>query len=201
MKSTSDFIKETVYYELSHASHYAKLGNTWYYNFVMAELAEIVAHPLPSDPLNPYGSGASATNSPIIALGEAWGYHMGHFLADQRYGLSSAQADEQGIGYLNNNPVALLSSHLNLLEDFDPSRTGDPFRWIPKGLMYDLMDARNELGLHPVVDGVSNFTIAQLFSALQSNVTTLQQYRVTFQQQNAGNQTIPITNLFAQYGY
>lgn len=157
-------------------------------------------HPLPSNPLNPYGTGNTA-NSPIIALGEAWAYHMGHFLADQRYGLSSAQADEQGIGYTNNNPLGGFSSHLNLLEDFDPSRTGDPFRWIPKGLMYDLMDIRNEAGPHPVVDGVSNFTIAQLFSALQSNVTTLQQYRVIFQQQNTGNQTIPITNLFAQYGY
>ena len=150
--------------------------------------------------ISPYGLG-EATNSPIIALGIDWAYHMGHFLADQRYAHRSAQANEQGIGYLNNNSVALLSSHLNLLEDFDPSRTGDPFRWIPKGLMYDLMDARNELGPHPVVDGVSNFTVAQLFNALQSNVTTLQQYRVMLQQQNSGNQTIPITNLFAQYGY
>lgn len=199
---TSDFIKETEYHELSHASHYAQVGTGWYTNFVNAELHETLAH-LPDQQYSPYGTGNNTNTAPIIALGEAWGYHMGHFLADQRYGIGSSSkvVGQGGYPYNKNDPVVGLSSHLNLLEDFDPSRTGDPFHWIPKGLMYDLMDTRNEPGPHPVVDGVSNFTIAQLFNALQSNVTTLQQYRVTFQQQNTGNQTIPITNLFAQYGY
>jgi hypothetical protein len=137
---TSDFIKETVYHELCHASHYTQVGTNWYTNFVNAELAEIENHP--SGDLNPYGDGTTG-NSAIIALGEGWGYHMGHFLADQRYGLNSSQADEQHLGYTNNNPIAGLSSHLNLLEDFNPNRTNDFFHWIPKGLMYDLMDNRN----------------------------------------------------------
>ena len=196
---TSDYIKETEYHECSHASQYTYAGNNWYTNFVSAELAEQAAHPNTNDAFNPYGTG-NTSNSPIIALGEAWGYHAGHFLADQRYGVNnSSKVIEQGIEYNNNNPITGLSSHLNLLEDFNPGRTYDPFHWIPKGLMYDLMDTRNESV--PVVDGVSNFTIAQIFNALQADVTSLQQYRTRFEQQNPGNQTTQITNLFAQYGY
>ena len=194
---TSDFIKETVYHELSHASHYAKLGNTWYNNLVMAELAEIVAHPLPSDPLNPYGSGASATNSPIIALGEAWGYHMGHFLADQRYGTSaSSQIEQPGNTFFTGGGA---HPHIDVLEAFNPNLTSDPFNWIPKGLMEDLIDATNET--NPITDNVSGFTISQLFNALQSDVTTLQLYRARIISQNPSISTINITNLFGQYHY
>jgi len=129
---------------------------------------------------------------------------MGHFLADQRYAHRSAQANEQGIGYLNNNSVALLSSHLNLLEDFDPSRTGDPFRWIPKGLMYDLMDNRNDNNAVPrripLDDNVTGYTIQQIFNALQSDVTSLQQYRVRLLTQNTNNPT-GVTSIFTFYGY
>ncbi|MDQ6843531.1 MAG: hypothetical protein M3Z92_04130, partial [Bacteroidota bacterium] len=41
---TSDWLKETIYHEMSHASHYTKVGTGWYTQFVNAELAEIVAH-------------------------------------------------------------------------------------------------------------------------------------------------------------
>ncbi len=118
--------------------------------------------------MNPSGTG-NTSNSPIIALGEAWGYHMGHFLADQRYGLNnSSKVIEQGIEYNNNSPVIGLSSHLNLLEDYNPARTYDPFHWIPKGLMYDLMDTRNDFLFNPsaVHDEVSGFTLQQIFNAL-----------------------------------
>ena len=200
---TSDYIKGTLYHELCHASQYTQVGNGWYTNFVNAELNQIVAHPGKNDPFNPYGISTSP-DAPLIALGEAWGYHMGHFLADQRYGLSSAEADEQGIGYLNNNPVAGLSSHLNLLEDFDPSRTGDPFWWIPKGLMYDLMDARNDNSVaFPRVllnDIVSGYTVAQLFNALQSDVNTLQQYHTRLSNQNTNNPA-GVNIIFSFYGY
>ena len=198
---SSDFIKETVYHEMSHASHYTKVGTGWYTQFVNAELAETAAHP--SGALNPYGDGTTS-NAPIIALGEGWAYHMGHFLANQRYGLQSSDAAWQGTNFQNNNPINGLSSHLNLLENFDPNLVTDPFRWIPLGLMEDLIDLRNET--NPITDNVSStalgqFTIAQLFNALQSDVTTVPQYRIRFIQQNSGNQSTAITNLFGQYHY
>lgn len=85
---------------MSHASHYTKVGTGWYTQFVNAELAEIVSHP--SGPLNPDGDGTTS-NSPIIALGEGWAYHMGHFLANRTYGFSSDASIEQGISYDNND--------------------------------------------------------------------------------------------------
>lgn len=69
-------------HEISHASQYSKLGTTWYSQLINAELNQIYNYP--SCQYNPYGQGASPSYSPIIALGEAWGYHMEHFLTDQR---------------------------------------------------------------------------------------------------------------------
>ena len=100
----------------------------------------------------------------------------------------------------NNVPVNGWSSYLNALESFDPNYTPDPFHWIPKGLMEDMIDnTPNEI--RPIIDNVSGFTISQLFDALQSDVTSVPQYRARFIQQNPNNQTIEITNLFGQYHY
>ena len=52
-----------------------------------------------------------------------------------------------------------------------------------------------------VNDQVNGFTTQQMFNALQSDVTTLQQYRSRFIQQNPNNQTNAVTNLFGQYHY
>ena len=149
---TSDLIKGTEYHELSHVSHYAKLGTVWYSSFVGAEMAEIAAHP--SGSLSPYGS-FNTTNSPIIALGEAWGYHMGHFLADQRYGtLGSCQGEQTGgFSYC---PNGFNHPNIDVLEAFDPNLSTDPFRWIPKGLMEDLID--NTIENTPIIDNIGGFT-------------------------------------------
>jgi hypothetical protein len=87
-----------------------------------------------------------------------------------------------------------------VLENYDPNLTADFFRWIPKGLMEDLMD-NTPTETVPVIDNVNGFTIQQLFNALQSDVTTVPQYRSRFIQQNPGNQTNAVTNLFGQYHY
>ncbi|MEO9146180.1 MAG: hypothetical protein ABI237_11555 [Ginsengibacter sp.] len=62
--------------------------------------------------------------------------------------------------YSNGTPTPGLSSHLNLLENFSPYRTGDPFHWIPTGLFYDMFDTRNEQKATggPVDDSVSGYT-------------------------------------------
>jgi hypothetical protein len=201
---TSDFIKETEYHECSHASQYTYAGNNWYTDFVRAELNQIEQHAQPNDPLNPYGPSTSA-DAPMIALGEGWAYFIGHYLADQQYAMNSSDAVEQGITYTNNWPVNSLSSHLNLLEDFDPQRTNDPFFWIPQGLFYDLMDDRNDnlvpFPRVPLNDTVSGYSIGQLFNALQSDVTTLPSYRARLLSQNGNNQAAGVNTIFTFYGY
>ena len=57
--------------------------------------------------------------------------------------------------------------HIYVMEAFNPNLTADPFRWIPKGLMQDLMDVTNETNPPGVInDAVSGVTISQLFAAL-----------------------------------
>ena len=134
-----------------------------------------------------------------LLIREGWGYHMGHFLVDQRYATSANCQTEQIHTYC---PNGINHPHIDVLENFDPnlSTDDDPFRWIPKGLMQDLMD--NTPGeIFPVTDNVNGFTIQQLFNAMQSDVNSIQQYRGRLIQQNPGNQTNAITNLFGQYHY
>ncbi len=86
-----------------------------------------------------------------------------------------------------------------MLENFDPNLSSDVFKWITKGLMEDLIDNTNEI--RPIIDNVQGFTIQQIFSALQPDVTTVPAYRDRFIQQNPGNQNLQTTDLFAQYHY
>lgn len=198
---TSDRIKATVYHEASHASQYSKLGNGWYNNLVVAELSEMVKHL--NSAYSPYGKGDDS-EAPIIGLSEAWGYHMGHFLADKQYGGSSSCAGLQDVCY-DNNLISGLSSHLIALENFIPYLSSDPFKWIPKGLFYDLMDDRNDALAIPqyvnIDDQVTGYTIQQIFGAYQSDITTLQQYKARLLQQNNNNQSNQVLSLFQQYGY
>jgi len=123
-----------------------------------------------------------------------------YILTDQRYGVNAFCEMEQvgGTNYCRN-----LTNHpdIDVLENFTSGLPTDPFRWIPKGLMYDLMDNSIELTLTGVNDQVSGFTIAQIFAALQSDVTSVPACKARFIQQNPGNQTTQINSLFSSYNY
>lgn len=154
-----------------------------------------------SVPLNPYGDGHSS-NSPIIALGEAWAYHIGQYFTGLRYGNTSRCAGEQSICY-GNGEIPGLNSHQIALENFDPNLSTDHFKWIPKGLFYDLLDPANEtlLAGNPVNDYVSGYTNAQMFSTFQSNIYTLQDYRARLLQTVANTTSSQVTGLLTQYHY
>lgn len=111
-------------------------------------------------------------------------------------------------GGQQNNYCPDLTNHpdIDVLENYVPSYTPDPFHWIPKGIMEDLIDNTTEPPATGVNDQVSGFTIAQIFSALQSDVTTVQQYKARLILQNPNTPNNPnlstqITNLFASYNY
>ena len=192
----SDVLKETVYHELSHASHYSKLP-VWYAQFVAAELSEAISWN-GSIKYSPYGQGNNQY-SPIIALGEAWGYHMGHYLANLRYGPLASCTRENQYAYC---PNGISFPHIDVLENWNPNyNNGDFFRWIPKGLMEDMMDGGIEPQASGVVDNVSGFTIQELFNGLQSDVISPQNYRDRLIQQNLNNQSTQISQLFSQYNY
>jgi hypothetical protein len=194
--TTNDAMAELCFHEFTHAAHYAKVGNTQYGNFIQSSINEIIANF--NTAFSPYGQGNTG-NSPIIALYESWAFHMGHWLTNRKYGTLSGQFAEQGNFYWNNFPVNGLNSNLNLLEDFDPNRLIDPFRWIPQGLFNDMIDARNETT--PIIDNVLNCTNHQFFNALDADINSLQLFRVRFLLENPNAQTNDVTNLFAQYNY
>lgn len=87
-----------------------------------------------------------------------------------------------------------------MLENFNPNLS-DPFKWIPKGLMWDLMDNTAEPPKTSVNDQVFGFTTQQIFAALQSDVSSVSAYKSRLIQQNAGYQTTQVNALFTSYNY
>lgn len=194
---SSEYIKNAMYHELSHASHYAQVGNVWYTNFVNNVLAESAAN-IFNKTYSPYGNGSSGLSS-IIAVGETWGYHMGTFLANQKYNIENNFKGDFNVSVQDNGYVGY---DLDALENFIPSLSSDPFHWIPKGLMFDLMDNSTEPAQTFVNDFTNGFTIQQLFGGLQSDVTSISQYKDKLMQQNPSNPTSSQLNtLFSSYGY
>ena len=198
---TSGFLKETAYHELTHAGHYAGLGNGWYSNFVNSEIVAVVNSF--NSAASPYGNGSNILISPVIALGESWAYYMGHFLSDRMYGtLAECQQEQVGGGNFCNPPGGTNHPHIDVVENFDPNLATDPFRWIPQGLFLDLRDPANEIfPLRPVNDNVSGYTNQQMFAAFQSNINTLQDYRVRLLQTTTNPTSASVINLFNQYHY
>jgi hypothetical protein len=103
-------------------------------------------------------------------------------------------------------PIAFtgLNAHLNLLEDFSPNRPNDPFRWIPQGLYYDLVDNRNDNISFPrrvlLDDNVNGYTNQQFFNALDGSTPTIVEYRTRLLQQTSNNPN-GVTQIFNFYGY
>lgn len=116
--------------------------------------------------------------------------------------MTSSQSNEQGIGYVKDTPVNGLSSHLNLLENFNPNSATNHFKWIPTGLFYDLFDPANEINPpNPVTDLVSGYPNAQMISTFQPNIYTLQDYRARLLQTVSNPTSGKVTGVFAQYHY
>ncbi|GAB2653341.1 hypothetical protein GCM10027036_03290 [Flavihumibacter cheonanensis] len=197
---TNDKLTELCYHELTHAAHYKKAGTAWYNNFVQAEINQIIANFNQSDA--PYGP-KNTPDAPIIALGESWAYHTGHYLTNLKYGALSGSFFEQGEPYSNDSPISGLSSNLNLLENFNPTILRDPFNWIPQGLYYDLMDNRNDdQGDYvPLFDNVAGYTFQQLFNSLDSDVSSIQNYKIRLLNENGNNQATGVNTIFTFYGY
>ena len=203
----AEALSETMLHEQVHAAHYNKVGNAWWADFVNAELQEMATTNNP-----PYGNGNTA-NSPLIALGESWGFYMGHFLTNMKYGGGSVGWNAQGFFYGNgvirqdgvDVAITGLNAHLNLLEDFSPLRGVDPFRWIPRGLYYDLLDNRNDNLQTPVrvplVDDVLNYSNESFFNALDADIRSLPNYRTRLLSENGNSQAGGVNTIFNFYGF
>ncbi len=191
----SDRIYETTFHELSHAAHFSKAGSITYNLFVTSVINEVISNI--GNGFAPYGNGSNSYSA-IIALGEGWAFHYGHFLADLRYGSQASCQSEQigGSTWCSSRP------HLDVLENYDPNLPSDRFRWIPKGLMLDLIDTNNETRPPQFVnDNVSGYTNQQIFNALESDVRSIPAFKDRLLQQNGNNQQNGVNILVQEYGY
>lgn len=199
----SDRVKQLIFHELGHASHFNKVGQDWWNDLVYAESYEISRFEV-NGANSPYGIGDDGFLSDYISLSESWAEHIGQNITDRIYGLNSTAVFRQGNTYTN-NAIIPGSSHINYLEDFSPFRTFDPFHWIPDGLFYDLIDNRNDqVVANPRVlinDAVFGYTNQQFFNALESDVRSLPAFRQRLLQQNGNSQGTEVTQLFNAYGY
>lgn len=197
---STDQYCELVYHELSHAGHYAQVGNSWWINLGLDENNNSGA--------GSYGA-CCQTSSQKIAVAEGWAYHLGHYLADKKWGLECTTFPEQGTNISNFENTLLFSngngysSQHNFLEDYYPQRdiSLDPNRWLPKGLFNDMIDNGIEPTSTFVSDNVSGFTNQQFFQALQNDVNSIPDYKAKFLQQNNYSQQTQINELFSQYGF
>ena len=159
----------------------------------------------------PYGPGNQGAISDIIATGESWAYHMGHFMTELKYGVNSIPMFNQDFEYRNGdirqggNVVAItgLNVNLNLLEDFSPTRLNDPDAWIPQGLYHDLIDNRNDNIQTPVRnaldDQVTGYTNQQFFNALDPDIRSLPNFRLRLLNENGNNQAAGVNTIFTYY--
>ncbi len=177
--TNSDYISNIFYHELAHASHYRKVGNTYWTSYI----AYIVQHG---------GYGESTTSgSGRIAISEAWAEFCGARFAHLRYG-----------NVINSAPNS--SSWLEYIERFRPyPNPSNPsyWKWIPDGIMHDLTDVGEPNWFTYVKDNVSGFSISQCFGAMDSDITTVAGYKTRFINENGTSQQATIDDLFISYGY
>jgi hypothetical protein len=197
----SNRIKDLMYHELAHASHFNKAGAPFWTDVVYAESYTLMS--IGQGPA-PYGNGNNGALSDIISLAESWAEHVAQVFSDIQYNGFITGKVKQGIGYVNNSPVFGLTSHLNAIEDFSPNRMNDPFRWIPEGIYYDMIDNRNDFAIAGIplpIDNVSGYTNFQFNNALDNDIKSMPEFRQRLLQENGNNQSTQIIQLFGQYNY
>jgi hypothetical protein len=195
----SNRVKDLMYHEFAHAAHFNKVRDPWWNDLVFAESFTVTANLF--GPNNPYGDGTDGPHSEIISVAESWAEHVSQVFCDIQYNGVPTAKIKQEIQYINGWPVAGLSSHLNAIEDFSPNRILDPFRWIPEGIYYDLIDNRNDNNFNVIlpIDNVAGYTNLQFFNALDNDVRSMPQFRTRFLSENGFNQAV--INLFTEYHY
>src|SRR5687768_13984623 len=114
LNEPSDVVKQTIYHELGHASHYTKAGGDFWGDYIAYILL-----------CGSYGNGTCPGNG-IIAVSEPFAEGVGAVLADNTYGTNHSNGHP-----INDRWIFELEE-----EALNPSSSD----WVPWGLYYDLVD-------------------------------------------------------------
>lgn len=197
---SSDDIKTTYFHEFGHAAHYEGIqsGNKapyWFGN-IDRTIDNLLSNDYP-----PYGS-ENVGDYQKTAIIEAWGDHIGYYMADLHYGTQNRFADT-----LLGNSAQIQRLIYRYLERYKPTvRSVTRYPWIPDGLFWDAMDdtAHNGSPLN-ITDGytenTSGYTNADIFSAITTGSPTTMGAVLYNLQQAKPSQSTNVYNLFGQYNY
>jgi hypothetical protein len=171
-------LAQTTMHELSHASHYQRVGNVWWLLFITTTIkASSVSG-------NPYGDPVD-----YIDVAESWAQFLGTNYALRRYpgsqGIMDASVQSSPNGLVNGMTIDYQHYYrMDLLLENEYWYYGG--RWIPYGLYHDLMDDTNSAPNNPAEtwDRIQGVTIQQLYDAHNSSVTDMYRYRCNFRNQN-----------------
>ncbi len=182
----ADFV-ETLYHELGHASHYAKVGNDFWGRYIRYIIIN-----------GSYGDGTKK-DAPLVGISEAWGFYSGWVFSQDKYGARA------------NRPVAVTENYTPL-----PSPNNDDIvglvgfiggpvvgyrGWMPAGIMQDLTDNNADVVRPSFTDNANGYTTFSLFRALDSDVDSPQDFRNRLLQENSNRDQADVENLFEPYFY
>jgi hypothetical protein len=169
----SDQITQIFYHEFAHASHYNKVGNSYWVDYIQY----IVTH---LGYGNPTDSGSGR-----IAISEAWAEFCASRFAHIRFGSTTSFPS---------------NTWLDIIEKFYPNTGTSSWNWIPNGVMHDLTDI-GEPTFTGVVDNVSGYTMSQCFGSMDADVISVNGYSNRFKLEYGSAQQLEIDELFKSYGY
>lgn len=169
----SDRISSIFYHEFSHASHYDKVGNNFWIDYIQY----IVTH-------GGYGN-SNDSGSGRIAISEAWAGFCSERFTHLKYG--------------NSNSLGIFT-WLEKIENYYPYAGTSFWNWIPDGVMHDLTDIGEPFSTN-VIDNVSGYTMSQCFGSMDADVISVTGYKNRFKQEYGSAQSLEIDELFKSYGY
>jgi hypothetical protein len=176
---------QTVMHELSHASHYQKVGNYWWVQFIKYEIG---ATPVVG---NPYGNWTDYTD-----VGESWAEFLGTNFVMRRYPNTS------GIKEATNSIGGIVAGHYYRMDNLSENEFwfyGG--QWIPYGAYHDLMDNTNLPPNNPneTWDIIQDITIQQMYNAHGPSITNMCAYRQNFSAQYPGLNQLGVNQIFDQH--
>jgi hypothetical protein len=161
----SDDIRELAYHELSHALHYAKVGDTYW----LQNMAYVILH-------GGYGDG-SENGAGRCSVIESWGFETGRIAAHLRYGSSNSNGGDPTA----NTWRAILESDLGWTLDEETGLVHIPWGWLWDVQDNNLTNPGNETE-NPIVtnaggDAVWGITNAQIFSVMDPSMTSMSEMK------------------------
>lgn len=179
-------LNNAFFHEQAHAVHYTQVGNNYWTQYI----SYIVD-------LGGYGN-KTTDGAERIAVSEAWGFYIGNTFNSNKYNALGATpiAISERDQLENQIPDNNISFAVGTTPTFSFSRG-----WIPAGMLYDMTDNAENTAFTGVNDNVNAYNIQQIFNGLQSNVTTVQDFRSEVLSRNSSLQVTQLNQLVSDYHY